>query len=239
MRKIGHYICARRSGGEAHDSPAAIRLAAVLQPVMQARRAALPELHARGQQTVAAPVRRARRRVAKALAVFGFARFERGAVGHFAALLGGPGAQPRAERARVVVGVALLLRNLFHHALDAHLALQPDPVEEQRRMGVGGQFRALVAGVVGEEGEAALVQVLEQHDAGGRLALRVDGGERHGIDLGHLGLERLVKPAAELAQGVGIDVREVEGFAGVFGTDIGDGSHGVNEAHGGRATGRV
>src|SRR5690606_40249448 len=67
------------SGRQAVDGPAAAAVGPVAQAVVQARRAALPELELGGHQAVAAPVLRARRLFAVLGADLLLARFQVGA----------------------------------------------------------------------------------------------------------------------------------------------------------------
>ena len=66
----------------------------------------------------------------------------------------------RAARAGREVGVRLLLPQPHDVALDAHLATERRPVEEERRARVHEQLAALARLVVAEEDEAALVEAL-------------------------------------------------------------------------------
>ena len=52
-------------------------------------------------------------------------------------------------------------------------------------------------------GPTALVEALDQHDAGGGAAVFADGGHGHRVGLGQLGRQRLLEPAFELLQRIG------------------------------------
>ncbi len=72
-------------------------------------------------------------------------------------LLGRPGAEARDPRPGRVVGVGLGVGDVADPALDADLALQRLPVEQQRRARVGAQLLALAAVLVGVEHEATAI----------------------------------------------------------------------------------
>ncbi len=157
--------------------------------------------------------------------------FQLGAIGDDPALRRGPGAQATAQRTHLVVGVGFLGSDLLDVAFDAHLALQRRPEEGHGRPRIGRQLLALGAFVVGEEGEAALVEALEQEDTAMRIAVGVDGGQGHGVgfDRQALGLHRVVEPLAEQAEGIARGVGLAEAIAGVLAAHIGQGlGHGAS-----------
>ena len=73
-----------------------------------------------------------------------------------------PRAEARRTRARGEVGVALGLRQALDGTLDAHRAVDLQPAEGQRRVGVRGQGASLGRVVVRVEAEAALVEPAQQ-----------------------------------------------------------------------------
>src|SRR5699024_3624706 len=70
----------------------------------------------------------------------------------------------------------------------------------------GFDLAALAAVVVGVEYEALGIHALEQDDARGRLAIRVNRGDRHGVGLADATLDGGIEPQAELVHRV---VREI------------------------------
>ena len=154
------------------SSPRAVA-GAIGDAIVQAARAALPELERVGHDAVAAPVRRPRHVVAGARA-----RRRRSAAratrGRRSRSLCGDAHAPMREsvRPRREVGVRLGGVDALDDALDAHLALELHPVEQQRRRRAVGELASLAALVVGEEHEAARVDALQQHDAGRRAGRR-------------------------------------------------------------------
>ena len=88
-----------------------------------------------------------------------------------------------------------LARRAFHAHL--HALTQVLPVEAQRNLRMRVQLPALVAFVVGEEAEAALVGALQQHDARADPAGRVGGRQVHRIGFGVAAGRGLVQQAAE------------------------------------------
>ncbi|CAM2144862.1 hypothetical protein PT2222_160185 [Paraburkholderia tropica] len=211
---------------EALDAPGVgCVLTHVANAVVQPRRTALPEFDRRRHDAIAAPMRRTRRILAVLRADFALARFELLAAFDHRALLRRPGADARAERTRLEIRLAFRLAGLFDRAFDAHLTLEFNPVKQQRCVRIGAQFAALAAFVVREEHEAALVHALDQQDARGGAALRVDGGDRHGVRLGQLRVQRLGEPGVELADGIGVDVGGVERAERVVLAEVGEGGH--------------
>lgn len=116
------------------------------------------------------------------------------------ALTARPRTDPAATHPRVKVGLALLARHPRRCALDANLALQRLPEEEQAGVGVGAQVGGLAAGAqVGVDDEAARgVELLEVDDARRDTARgELGGGEGGGLGVGDV-LLRLGEPAVEL-----------------------------------------
>jgi hypothetical protein len=170
-------------------------------------------------------MRRARRVLAVALGHGLLARFERRAAVDHRALFGRPRTDARAERARREIAVAFVGAGFLDPAFDAHLALELDPVEQQRRVRMGGEVAALAAFVIGKEDEPAFVDTLDEHDSGRRPAVRADGGERHRVGLGELGGERLLEPAIELCERVGGGIGFIERSTRIVDAEIGESRH--------------
>src|SRR3546814_20671252 len=59
--------------------------------------------------------------------------------------------------------VGFLRADGFDAPFDADLAAQRLPVEAKRSLGIGGQFSAFTALIIGVEDEAAIIMPLEQH----------------------------------------------------------------------------
>ena len=110
------------------------RVAAELDPVMQAERPVVPELDLHRHDAVAGPVRRARHGAERVFrAVERDRLLEREPAFQRARLLARPGADLRALRAGGEIGVGLLRRHALHRPAHAHLPVQRLPVEQQRR----------------------------------------------------------------------------------------------------------
>src|SRR5205807_467176 len=153
----------------------------------------------------AAPPGRPRNLAAGRLELGG-ARFEGGASFDDVALWRDGRADLGTARARPEVRLRLGLRYPLDRALDSHLAPERVPVEQERGARVLRQLSALPALVPGEEDEAALVELLQQHHPHRRAA--VAGGRRdgHGFGSPDSGLPGLLEPERELAKRVGIEV---------------------------------
>src|SRR4051794_39444654 len=127
-----------------------------------------------------------------------------------------PRTQPAPPRTTAVIGLRLLSRDGSGYSGNPDLTLQLRPVEDHRRVRIRRQLAALLAPVIGEEDESALVEAFEQNDAGRRRALRADGGQRHRVRLLQLRLEHLLEPAAELGDRFRADAALVQPRPGVF-----------------------
>jgi hypothetical protein len=66
--------------------------------------------------------------------------------------------------------------------------------------GIGGEFAAFLAGFVGIEHEAALVEALEQHHPHVGQPVGIDGRERHRLRVVRLGSPGLLEPVCEQAE---------------------------------------
>src|SRR5688572_24678463 len=100
----------------------------IVEPVMQAAGAALPELDALGQQAVTAPVWRALGRPVGE-ASFGLCQqaFQLAAVVNHPALRRGPGTQAAAQWAHLEISIGFARRHPLDPSFDTHLALQGRP----------------------------------------------------------------------------------------------------------------
>src|SRR5690606_19451632 len=105
-----------------------------------------------------------------------------------------PRAQLGAARAGPEEGLRLRPGQLHYRPADHHLAVQRKPAEDQARVRVGERLRRLGRAQVGDEDETALVDALEEYGAGGGLAGRVGGGQRHRVRLRYAGGDRVAEP---------------------------------------------
>ena len=122
-------------------------------------------------------------------------------------LCGEAHAPSRAARGRAgEVGVALGLGQALDGPLDAHRAVDLQPAEGQRGVGVGGEGARLGGAIVGVEAVAALVEPAQQHVARGRASVGADRRHGHRLGLVDPGLARGGQPDAELLDRVGADV---------------------------------
>lgn len=110
-----------------------------------------------------------------------------------------PGADAAAEGAAAEIGLALLPGELLDVAEDADLFVDLAPVEGEGGARVLCELARLARGVVGVEDEAAVVELLEEDDAGGGDARGGRGGEGHGLGLVDLALHGR-EPGAELVE---------------------------------------
>lgn len=137
-------------------------------------------------------------------------------------MVGGGGAEAGLVGAGLEVFLAFGGGYGLDMAMDADLAVQFLPVEDEGGTGVRGQFPALAAEVIGEEDEAVRIEAFEQDHAGGRVTIGGGGGEGHGVGLVDAGLQGFIEPAAELFDGVGVDRGGIEGFALILFADGGE-----------------
>ena len=133
-----------------------------------------------------------------------------------------PGTETATQRTDLVVGIRFLRRQLLHPSLDTHLALQGRPEEGHGSHRVGLQLPRLVAFVVAEKAETAIVQRLEQKHTAMRPSFGIDGGQRHGVRLHRqlLGLHGIVEPLPEQTQGIIGGIRLAEPVTGVIAAHI-------------------
>src|SRR5262249_2933386 len=124
-----------------------------------------------------------------------------------AADLGGlvrrPSPEPRPAAASREVGVGLLGAQSLDRALEPDLAIQRLPQHGERRAGILSELAALAALVVRVEGDAALVDALEQHEAHRRRAVGGCRGERHGLGLDDARGDGALVPLAEKGERIG------------------------------------
>jgi len=204
---------------------------------VQAAGTALPEFDGEGSDAESAPEVGEGDFAAfgPALEEFGLALGEGLAVGDGGALkFGDPGTDLGAVGAAAEVGFGFLAVGAGDRAADEDLAFEFLPEKDEGGVGIFGEVGGFAGAVVGEEAEAAIIEALEEDGAAGGVALRVGGGEGHGVRFDHAAAEGLVEPEAELPDGVGMDLRFVEAGPGVVLAEVGENEVGI--AHGGRRT---
>ena len=118
-------------------------------------------------------------------------------------------------------GIGFRIAHGFDRAFDTDAALQGFPMEAQSRDRVDFQCHAFPAFAVGVEYKTAFIQMFQKNNSCRRHAIRIHRGQGHGIRFGQLGTQRLLQPALELPQRVGVRCRLVEfgsliGLAQVF-----------------------
>jgi len=94
--------------------------------------------------------------------------------------------------------VAFSVADFFNAALNAHHALEFNPVKLQSGKRVARQLLPFAALVVGEPHHAACVVAFDQHHPGARAQVAAHGGQRHGVGLGQLGAQCLFEPLVKL-----------------------------------------
>lgn len=215
--------------------------------VVEASRAAEPEFDAGGNEVVSAPVWWARdggvvalgedlvRGEVEFLEDVRNAREEFLTAGEGLTLVAHPGAEAALPWACVEVLVGGLGRGLDDWALDADLLLGVVEVEVDARVWVSLEGGGFVAGVVGEEGDAALgdVDAATEEDAGRGRAVGIDGGDAHGVRVGRVAVAfGGVEPGLEEGEGVGGE-RGGEGMVGAEAFEEGFGNGcGIGQVHG-------
>src|SRR5574341_296878 len=118
-----------RLRSQALNNPTVVTLSRISEPIVQTIFTSLPKLNHLRLNAIAAPMRWARHTVTEFCAELVEALFQFGAVLDRLALIGSPGAELAAERARVKVFVRLGLRNLFDYAFNPHLSPERRPIE--------------------------------------------------------------------------------------------------------------
>src|SRR5262245_27469443 len=170
-----------RSRPEALDGPGTA-FAPVTQPVVEAVVAVLPELPHLRPYAEAAPLPGEGRVVA----VLGAHRVDETLQlvppAHDPALRRGGRRHAAERRPRPKIRLGVGARGPLDRSLDADLAPERSPVEEQRGVRVGGQLAALAALVAGVEHEPLLAEALDEHHA--RRRTPVGRRRRHGGLLG-------------------------------------------------------
>jgi nitronate monooxygenase len=171
----------RSLGGQAFGGPV-VGGPLVADPVVQAVRGFLPELDAGGEQPEAGPALGAREIGAVVVLLHVLhPRLEGGQGGDDAALAGGGGVAARRRGAGPPVLVGFRRGYRLDGSGHAHLAVdRSEPVQNGRGLRIGGQFGALVAGEVGEEGQPAL-EAAKYHHPGRGEAIGGRGRDRHGF----------------------------------------------------------
>src|SRR4051812_7434547 len=189
-------------GRETLEQPR-LAVAAVAKAVVQPVVSVLPELVGVRTDAVPAPVLRTWNVVAGELALeLGHRLVELGPVREHAALPRRRRGKLRATRPCREVRVRLVGRDALDVALDADLAPERIPVEEERGAWVGLELAALAAPVAGKEDEAALVGALQQDHPHRWRAVGAGRGQRQRLRGAQARPLRVGIPAPELLQGV-------------------------------------
>src|SRR6056297_3231427 len=211
-----------RSGRKTLDDPGVVH-AAVAETVVQARRPTLPELHFLGPYPVTAPERRHRHLAGREfpLQLVQLGLQQRARSDH-RALLRDPGAQLTVARPAGEIAHHLGRADPLRAAADANLALQRLPEEQHGHGRILGDLAGLATGGIGEEHEAIVVEILQQHGAGARAAVHAGRRQRAGVHLRLLHLARLPEPPAELRDRVGVEVRAAKELSAVLAPEITD-----------------
>src|SRR5581483_3010274 len=191
--------------------------ARVEKTVVQAVGTALPELDFLRNNAVAAPPG-GERDLAVGEFAFHFLElgFQERAGSDDGALGRNPGAKLAAAGACQEVGEGLGGGDFFSGAGHDDLALEKQPGKKHRNVGVFGDVAGFAAGEVGEKNEAAFIVAFEENGSDQRAARGTGGGETHGIGFDDAVPAGLAKPKGELGEGIGVEVRFVEGGAPVF-----------------------
>ena len=170
-------------------------------------------------------MRRARRLQEKAGCVLGRIGHQRATASDHLALRRGPGANTRIQGAAGVVAIRFFRADLFHHTLDAHHALELDPVKLECGKRIARQLAPFATLVIGEPDDATRVIAFDQHHPGGGPQIAAHGGQRHGIGLGQLGAQCLVHPLRELRMRVGVGGVLIQFGPFVTGAQVSDVAH--------------
>src|SRR5918996_2022951 len=129
------------SGLQACGAPRAVRVAAVLDAVVEGVGAALPEFDGLRNELVPAPGRWERHlTLSEAGGDLGHARLERLPRGDLPALVGCPCRELAGPRARGPVGERLGVAKRPHLSGQPHLAIEPGPPERRRPARIGGEI---------------------------------------------------------------------------------------------------
>lgn len=190
-------------GTEAFDAPGSIRLQTVLEAIMEAIGASLPEFDCGRVEDEAAPmIGHGHHIIWKLCGETLHAVLEFSAAGKESGLRANPRGEPAAAGAGIEIGEGFVMGQRKDLPPGTHLAFEQFPMEADGGARVGCEFAAFTALQVGEELEASRIQALEKHRANGGLSSRIHRGERHGGGLGVIRLESAIEPALELGQGI-------------------------------------
>src|SRR5260370_21845918 len=186
--------------------PGAARLQRVTKPVLKAIGAALPKFHSRGIEAISAPMWWKRdRSFGKTLLHFFKTCFKNSTRINHCALLRCPCTELRASGPAMKIFLGFLARSFFNLSLDPNLSLHFHPIHHQRSVRIFLELATFGAGVIREENEAALIEILEQDNAGGRF-LTCTGGQRHRVSVVNPSFNRGRKPGVKLFHRIGIEI---------------------------------
>uniref|UniRef100_A0A0N5A4E4 TetR_C_7 domain-containing protein n=1 Tax=Parastrongyloides trichosuri TaxID=131310 RepID=A0A0N5A4E4_PARTI len=177
-----------------------VRHAIEPQPIMQAERTVAPELDLLGHDAPAGPAIRTRHLLAfEPSRLFGHPGLQRLAASQGPRLVGRPGADAAFPRPAGEVGAGLLGADALDRAAHPDLAAQALPVKQQSGGGMRPKLLALGAFLIGEEGEAPRIDILQQHHAHIGHALGVDRGQSHGVRIIRLAAPGFFQPFGKQA----------------------------------------
>src|SRR5437764_647475 len=164
----------------------------------------------------------ARRRGAVAPARLCHGRFQRRPRGDAVALRRRPGGKARTQGPARVIGVRFGRRDALDAAVDAHLAFELGPHEDEARGAARLELARLAAAVVRTEGKAAALDAFQEHDARRGRAVGAYRGKCHGVGQGQARVQGVFEPVLELAYRIAISVSFAEAGAHIILTQIGD-----------------
>src|SRR5579883_2460424 len=182
--------------------------------VVQPERPVRPEFDRYRPDAVADPIGGARHAPERKFGgVFGHRRLQRQAIFERARLLARPSADTALQRARAEIGVGLGFARQFDGAANPHLAGKRFPVEDRRRLHIGGKLASFVALGIAIENKAVGIKRLEKYHAYVWHAFGIRGSQSHRIGIARFGFFRRREPVREEREGF-VGIREVmHGYA--------------------------
>jgi len=134
-----------------------------------------------------------------------YAALERLTGFHGLALVARPGAEPALPWPGTEISVVLSIREGFHHAFGAYLAVAVIPVKNHRGPAVGLEFPTFARPIVGVENDVAQrrVDLFAEYDSRRWVAAFVHGRQHHGVGIGLGGIcPRLRQPLCHGGEGI-------------------------------------
>ena len=111
--------------------------------------------------------------------------------------------------------VGFLARSFFNSAFNPNLPFNFHPVHHQRGLRIFFQLLTLVARVIGEENETALIKILEQHDTRGR-SFGPASGQSHGVGIVNAHFNRGGEPTVKLFDRIRIEIGPAQSTSDIF-----------------------